>query len=56
MKTLNVSNEAHHKLRMHCAKTQCLLKDVLERFIRDGIKRDDERLNKVMENAKNTTN
>lgn len=53
MKTLNVSNEVHHALRMHCAKTQCLLKNVLERFIKEGVKRDNEKLNKVESNAKN---
>jgi len=53
LKTVNVSNEVHHKLRMHCANTQCLLKDVLERFINEGIKRDKDKLMAVT-NAKNT--
>lgn len=53
MKTVNIPDNAHHALSMHCAKTQCLLKDVLTRFIDEGIKRDNALLNKVVENAKN---
>jgi len=56
LKTVNIPDQAHHALSMHCAKTQCLLKDVLARFIEEGIKRDNEKLNKAVNNAKNQTN
>jgi len=49
LKTVNIPDKVHHTLRMHCAKTQCLLKDVLARFIEEGIKRDNDNLNKTVE-------